>query len=190
MSFRLTNHFDTNEMLCQKHDIRMLAKNEMNKRTFNRDNCLIAVDFDKVKANCDCPYACESVEYSSTLSYSSYPSDIDARVFSIKELKAEGKNATEEAIQNRIVEIRFGDYQTTALSRLQTEGTLDYVASFHFHSHSTLCRITLSGIRPKVIHFLAPHPSLKQFVQRSLAAPSQCTFGLLMRGLSTPRRPS
>ena len=74
------------------------------------NNCLIVEEFNKVKANCDCPYACESEEYSSTLSYSPYPSDIDARTLSIKEFKAEGKNATEEEIQNRIVEIRFGDY--------------------------------------------------------------------------------
>ena len=43
----------------------------------------------------------------STVSYSPYPSDIDARKLSIEELKDEGKNVSDEAIFNKTIEMRF-----------------------------------------------------------------------------------
>ena len=42
-----------------------------------------------------------------TISYAQYPSDIDARQVSIKELSNEGKAVTEEAINNKTIELRF-----------------------------------------------------------------------------------
>ena len=45
----------------------------------------------------------------STLSYSPYPSDIDARKLSIEELENEGKNVTDDAIFNKTIELRFED---------------------------------------------------------------------------------
>ena len=42
-----------------------------------------------------------------TISYAEYPSDIDARQVSIKELNNEGKAVTEEAINNKTIELRF-----------------------------------------------------------------------------------
>jgi len=65
------------------------------------------VDFNNDKVSCDCPFACESVEYMPTISYSPYPSDIDARQLSIEELSQEGTAITEEAINNKTIELRF-----------------------------------------------------------------------------------
>ena len=69
--------------------------------------CFIADDFNKHKVKCNCPFACESVDYMATISYAQYPSDIDARQVSIKELSNEGKAVTEEAINNKTIELRF-----------------------------------------------------------------------------------
>jgi len=64
------------------------------------------VEFNVKKANCDCPLACESVEYMPTISYAQYPSDIDARQISINELSHEGKAVTEKAINNKTIQLR------------------------------------------------------------------------------------
>ena len=65
------------------------------------------MDFNNDKVSCDCPFACESVEYMPTISYSPYPSDIDARQLSIKELSEEGTTVTEEAINKKTIQLRF-----------------------------------------------------------------------------------
>ena len=108
------------------------AKEEM---VYNESTFSISEQFSKAKELCKCPFACESIEYLPTVSYSPYPNDIDARKEATDMLVKEGKNVTEEGIRNKTLEFRWepiamtspwpSDHGTSTFDKVGLSGILE-----------------------------------------------------------------